>query len=116
MLSDRWLTTQTSESSRAATATGSNPTGTRACKVIPPEVIPKISRVLSGVFTAKSLAPFGDIAIGRTGPLSNSMNGPPVEEAWLAAVEAGRSSARNIVAVMATHNAKTHPFTRSRFM
>jgi hypothetical protein len=83
--------------------------------VIPPDVTPKISRVLSGVFTAKSLAPLGDIAIGRTCPLSNSANGPPVE-AWLAAVEGGRSSARNSVAVIAIHNAKTHPFTLSRFM
>src|SRR5262245_56881547 len=114
-LSDRWLTTQTSESSRAATATGSNPTGTRACNVIPPGVMPKISRVLSGVFTAKSLAPLGDNAIGRTCPLSNSMNDTPVE-AWLAAVEGGRPSARNSVAVITTHNANTHPFTRSRFM
>src|SRR5262245_4433588 len=115
-LSDRWLTTQTSESSRAATATGSNPTGTRACNVSPPDVTPKISRVLSGVFTAKSLAPLGDSATGRTCPLSNSVNGTPAEEAWLAAVEGGRSSARNSVAVIAIHNANTHPFTRSRFM
>jgi hypothetical protein len=79
-------------------------------------VIPKISRVLSGVFTAKSLAPFGDIAIGRTGPLSNSMNSGAVEEAWRADVDGGRSSARNSIAVIAIHNAKTHPFTRSRFM
>ncbi len=78
-LSDRWLTTHTSPLLRGATATGSSPTGTRACSASPAEVILNTSKVLFGVFTANSLVPSGDIAIGRTCPLSNSMNGTAVE-------------------------------------
>ena len=51
-LSDRWLTTQTSSSLRAATATGSSPTGTDEIWVRVPAVTWKISRRLSGVLTA----------------------------------------------------------------
>jgi len=36
MLSERWFTTHTSVSVRAATATGSSPTGTSAASVSPP--------------------------------------------------------------------------------
>jgi hypothetical protein len=76
------------------------------------------------VFTAKSLFPFGDIAIGRTCPLSNSVNGAPVDWAVegaieiveLAAVEGARSSAIKNIAATITHNTRTHPFTRSRFL
>src|SRR3954470_23707422 len=73
-LSDRWLTTQTSVLLRAATATGSRPTGTRAANVSPSALTLKISSVALGVLTANSLVPSGDNAIGRTGPLSNSRN------------------------------------------
>src|SRR5579859_2310931 len=83
-LSDRWLTTQTSELVRAATATGSRPTGTRAANVIPLAVTLKISRVAFGVFTANRCVPSGDSAIGRTGPLSNSTNDGDVTAAdWV---------------------------------
>ena len=54
-LSERWFTTQTSVSLRAATATGSRPTGTdAACVRLPSAATAKISSRLSGVFTAKS--------------------------------------------------------------
>ena len=39
-LSDRWFTTQTSPFERAATATGSRPTGTSACSVSVPTPTP----------------------------------------------------------------------------
>ncbi|MEO1912358.1 MAG: hypothetical protein ABGW98_00770, partial [Myxococcales bacterium] len=48
------------------------PTGTDAAKVSPPAPTSKISSVLSGVLTAKSLLPFGESVIGRTCPLSNA--------------------------------------------
>jgi hypothetical protein len=80
-LSESWLTTQTSLLDRAATATGSSPTGTRLTKTGVPEVRSKISRVPLGVLTAKSVVPSGDIARGRTWPLSNSTNGGPVDAA-----------------------------------
>ena len=65
-LSDRWLTTQTSVLLRAATATGSRPTGTRVISCRLPLLIWKMSRVLFGVLTANSLVPSGDLASGRT--------------------------------------------------
>ena len=80
-LSERWFTTQTSLLFRAATATGSMPTGTRPWKTTPAGVMLNISSVPLGVFTANSMVPSGDIAMGRTGPLSNSTNEGPVEEA-----------------------------------
>ena len=49
-LSDRWLTTHTSPSVRAATATGSSPTGTDPTWVRPPPSTAKISSRSSGVF------------------------------------------------------------------
>ena len=69
-LSERWLTTHTSPSVRAATATGSSPTGTEPVWVSPPASTSKISSRLSGVLTAKSRLPLGDSASGRTWPLS----------------------------------------------
>ena len=51
-LSERWLTTQISESVRAATATGSMPTATEPLWVRPPPATSKISSVPSGVLTA----------------------------------------------------------------
>ena len=75
-LSERWFTTQTSSFVRAATATGSMPTGTAPAGVSPPAPTSKISSVLSGVFTAKSRWPSGESATGRTCPLSNSTKDP----------------------------------------
>ena len=80
-LSERWFTTQTSLALRAATATGSRPTGTRAENASPPSVTLKISSVPLGVLTANTRLPSGDIAIGRTWPLSNSRNGGDVTAA-----------------------------------
>ena len=73
-LSERWLTTQTSVLVRAATATGSRPTGTDAVCVRPVGPTSKISSRLSGVLTAKRRAPSGDSASGRTWPLSKVVN------------------------------------------
>ncbi len=75
-LSDRWFTTHTSSSLRAATATGSRPTGTESVWVSPAPPTSKTSSRLSGVFTAKSRVPDGDRASGRTCPLSKTTNGP----------------------------------------
>ncbi len=50
------------------------PTGTEAEKVRPPGPTSKISRVLSGVLTAKTRDPSGDKMIGRTCPLSKATN------------------------------------------
>src|SRR4030095_6000685 len=72
-LSERWLTTHTSLLLRAATATGSMPTGIDTLGAMPAGVTSKISRWLSGVFTAKSFVPSGESASGRTGPLSKAM-------------------------------------------
>src|SRR5580658_3075089 len=80
-LSEIRFVTQTSVFVRADTATGSRPTGMRNFIVGLPEVRSKTSSVPLGVFTAKSVVPSGDIARGRTWPLSNSTNGGPVEEA-----------------------------------
>ena len=79
-LSDRWLTTQISLSVRAATATGSRPTGTRAKSCRPVGVMLKMSSVLFGVLTANRRVPSGDCAIGRTWPLSKAMK--PGAAAW----------------------------------
>src|ERR1044071_1949721 len=87
-LSDRWLTTQTSVLLRAATATGSRPTGTRLENVRPLAETLKISSVPFGVLTANSLVPSGDSAIGRTWPLSNSRNDGEVD-AWAASKVVG---------------------------
>ena len=74
-LSDRWFTTQTSPSLRAATATGSSPTGTEpSCVRLPSTATAKISSRSSGVFSAKSRSPSGESASGRTCPLSKVTN------------------------------------------
>ena len=65
-LSDRLFTTQTSFADRAATATGSMPTGTEARCVRPEAVTSKISRRSSGVSTTNSWLPSGERASGRT--------------------------------------------------
>src|SRR5947199_10816679 len=80
-LSERWFTTHTSLLLRAATATGSMPTGTRVWNVSPEAETLKISSVPLGVLVANNFVPSGDMAIGRTCPLSNSRNDGPVEEA-----------------------------------
>src|SRR5262245_28590770 len=72
--SERWLTTQTSVLERAATATGSSPTGTEPAWVRPAPETEKISRRLSGVLVAKSRVPSGDRASGRTCPVSHVVN------------------------------------------
>jgi hypothetical protein len=53
------LTTHTSLDERAATATGSIPTGTAPVCTSPPLVTSKISSRSSGVLTANSRVPFG---------------------------------------------------------
>ncbi len=73
-LSERWFTTHTSVSVRAATATGSRPTGTEPTCVSPAGATSKISSRLSGVLTANSRVPSGDSASGRTCPLSKVVN------------------------------------------
>src|SRR5580698_5222011 len=80
-LSERRLVTQISVFVRAATATGSRPTGTRNFTVGLPEVRSKTSSVPFGVFTAKRVVPSGEIARGLTWPLSNSTKGGPVDDA-----------------------------------
>src|SRR5581483_10235180 len=52
MLSDKWFTTHASSALRAATATGSRPTGTSAISVRPASVTSKTARRASGVLTA----------------------------------------------------------------
>ncbi len=76
-LSERWLTTQTSSSLRAATATGSRPTVMEARCSRPLFPTRKTSRRLSGVLAAKRSLPLGDSARGRTWPLSKSVKLPP---------------------------------------
>src|ERR1700731_3760978 len=90
-LSERWFTTHASVLLRAATATGSIPTGTRDCKVNPAAVMLKTSSAPLGVFTANRVVPSGDIAIGRTCPLSNSTNEGPADAPE---TEAGKNSAQ----------------------
>src|SRR5205823_4853424 len=76
-LSERWFTTQTSPFERAATATGSRPTGTEPACVSPPADTAKISSRSSGVLTANSRLPSGESASGRTWPLSKVTNEAP---------------------------------------
>jgi hypothetical protein len=80
MLSERWLTTHTSVSVRAATAIGSRPTGTEpACVRAPvPAFTSKISSWLSGVLIANSRVWLGLNAIGRTCPVSKVTNAAPL--------------------------------------
>ncbi len=88
-LSERWFTTHTSVSVRAATATGSMPTGTETEWVRPPPApTSKTSSWLSGMLRAKSFVPSGESASGRTGPLSKVM-----KLGWPAAVEASSKKA-----------------------
>ena len=84
-LSDKWFTTQTSLALRAATATGSIPTGTDAARRSPPPFRSKISRRSSGVFTANSRVPSGDSASGRTWPLSKVTNEASAADAQVSA-------------------------------
>ena len=70
--SETWFTTQTSPSSRTATATGSIPTETEPAGCNPSARTSKISSTPSGVFATKSRVPSGESASGRTGPLSNT--------------------------------------------
>ncbi len=73
-LSESWFTTHTSPLVRAATATGSRPTGTEPVCVSPSLPTLKISSRSSGVFTANSWLPSGESASGRTWPLSKVTN------------------------------------------
>jgi len=75
----------------------------------------KISKVLSGVLTANNLVLSGEIASGRTGPLSNSVNEGPVEEVEIVAVEEVGSAAVKSITPITAHNTKIHPFSLSRF-
>ena len=101
-LSESRFVTHTSVLLRAATATGSRPTGTRIFEAGNPEVRSKTSSVPLGVLTANSVLPSGDMASGRTGPLSNSTNAGPVDAAeatcrpknWRPASARPRSAAR----------------------
>ncbi|HTE53651.1 MAG TPA: hypothetical protein VK698_22505 [Kofleriaceae bacterium] len=70
-LSDRWLTTQASPSSRRATASGSSPTATEVSQTGAAPVTSKISRRASGVFTAYRRVPSEESARGRDGTDSN---------------------------------------------
>ena len=96
-LSERWFTTQTSLFDRAATATGSRPTGTDACGVSAP--VPgsteKISSWSSGVFTAKRRVPSGLIASGRTWPLSKVVNDATPSATHTATVTVASSKTRD---------------------
>ncbi len=69
-LSDMWFTTQTSPSERAATATGSSPTGTEPRCARPAGETAKISSRESGTLQTNRRVPSGESASGRTGPLS----------------------------------------------
>jgi len=88
-LSERWLTTHTSSFVRAATATGSIPTGIESTWVRPPPPTSKTSRRLSGVLTANNWPPSGDRASGRTWPLSKVM-----KEGWANAAAGTPNRAR----------------------
>ncbi len=67
MVSERWLTTQACVSLRAATVTGSRPTGIDAwCWIPPSSDTANTSRRASGVFTTRSVPPEGVRAIGWT--------------------------------------------------
>ena len=74
-LSERWLTTQTSLSLRAATATGSRPTGRRRGARGRGLDAEDLEAVVGRVDGEEQLA-VGDSASGRTWPLSKSVNVP----------------------------------------
>src|SRR5262245_62339055 len=77
-LSERWLTTQASRFVRAATATGSRPTGTETrCLRSPSCLTSYTSNLASGVLVASKSFLSGVNASGRTCPLSK------VVKAWL---------------------------------
>ena len=88
-LSERWFTTQISLLVRAATDTGSRPTGTEPEAVRPPAPTSKISSVLSGVLTTNNRVPSGESASGLTCPLSKATN-----EAAAGATERTRGASR----------------------
>jgi hypothetical protein len=64
--SETWFTTHAIVSLSAATATGSRPTEISPSEVRVPDPGAKIWRRASGVLTARSFAPSGVIASGRT--------------------------------------------------
>src|SRR5581483_8385062 len=116
-LSERWLTTHTSVLVRAATATGSSPTGTLAlwARSPVPGSTASTSRRLSGVSTAKRRVPSGERASGRTGPLSNVTNpAPAAVPAATARAKSPISALRQAVTIMPPSHS-TIPFRRGRF-
>src|SRR4029079_12411944 len=72
--SDSVFTTQASVFERAATDTGSSPTGTSATRTGEGPVTSNTLRRLSGVFTTSTREPSGVIASGWTWPLSKWVN------------------------------------------
>jgi hypothetical protein len=67
----------------------------------------KISRAPLGVFTANSLAPSGDMAIGRTWPLSNSTKEGPLDEPE---TDAGKNSTQVNAQMADNQRASAHFF------
>src|SRR5262249_28743693 len=66
----------------------------------------KISRVPFGVLAANSRVPSGDMASGRTWPLSNSRKEGPLEAADTLLSESWKLTRAN--ALMSIHSARTH--------
>src|SRR5262245_11689632 len=66
----------------------------------------KISRVPFGVLAANSRVPSGDMASGRTWPLSNSRKEGPLEAADTLLSESWKPTRAN--ALMSIHSARTH--------
>src|SRR5262249_10156993 len=112
-LSERWLTTQTSRSLRAATATGSTPTGMEPVWTSRWSLTRKTSRRSSGVVADKRCRLSGDRASGRTCPLSNSVYEDgvailaPVGDASAEAAFLDGTAARAAVSAKATR-ARSH--------
>ena len=81
---------------RAATDTGSIPTGIESVWVSKPAEIEKTSRRLSGVLTASSVVPSGETVMGLTWPLSKV-----IKDGWaetdVGAIEATRTAIFGIV-------------------
>ncbi len=111
-LSERWFTTQTSETLRIATATGSRPTATRYCNIGMPEERSKTSSDPFGVLTAKRNCPL--VASGRTWPASNSTNDGPEEDAdtWVRASSTPTATTRLAMTARLTTTAKVIGFFR----
>src|SRR5262249_18809544 len=66
----------------------------------------KISKVPFGVLAANSRVPSGDMASGRTWPLSNSKKEGPLEAAETLLSESWKQTRAN--ALMSIHSARTH--------